>query len=345
MRYSFIPVLITAVLVVPVAPATAQSNSSGDSFLGLWNVDSMMNTAVNNIARRYNLNEQQKAYTQALMTKGVKDFLSKHEDDLRGLLTEMIAKQVSKEEVTEEMAKRWGDMAMPMFHDAKKAILENNMAWREVLNEDQRKIHDLDLRLMKGNFKQFEDRFQRWQNGEYLPGEMPIGPPRNSEAQTVTPPTPPQIVRQMKPDTWELYVQQFADRYKLDKGQRTSAVAILDDCRTRANQYLEANKAEMVKVDNELAEARRARPIDRDQLMQITRRSRELSAPVTTLYNEMKARLDKLPTENQRRETGETPAKSDIQEEKDDDASAEPAEAGDKADAAAKDAAGEEKPD
>lgn len=349
MRHALIAVIVTCLIVLPSAPAQAQNETSNDgSFLGLWNVDSMMNTAVKNIARRYNLNEQQEKYTQALMTRGVKEFLGKHEDDLRELLTEMIAKQVSKEEVTAEMAKRWGDMAMPMFHDAKKSILENNMAWREILNEDQKKIHDLDLRLMQGNFKQFEERFQRWQDGEHRPGEMPIGPARPADATAAQPTTPPQIVRQMKPDTWELYVQQFSDKYKLDKSQRTSASAILVDCRNRANQYLEANKTAMAGVDAELADARKTRPIDREALMDVTRRNRELSAPVTQLYNEMKERLDKIPTEAQRRAVGEAPSRAVTTTQpaaSDADDATKPQSTGDADDAPKEDSAGDEQED
>lgn len=282
------------------------SNNSAGNFLGLWNVDAMMNTAVKNISRRYNLDEKQEAYTQALMTRGVRDFLDKHEDDLRELIKEMLLEQGTNGDISPEMAKKWGDMALPMFYDAKESILKNNLEWREILNEDQRKIHDLDLRLMQGNFKVFEDRFKRWQDGNYAKGEMPIG----GNAQSVKPVTPtdrPQIVRQMLPDTWELYVRSFIAKYGLDESQSRAAMSILSDCRNRAKQHIEAHQGDKEKADAEFAEARAEKPINRERLKVASDMLKEINTPIAAMFNELKTRLDKLPTPAQRAAAGEEP--------------------------------------
>jgi len=278
----------------------AASASSGDgTTLGLWNVESMMDTAVKNISRRYNLSAEQERYTKALMARGVKEFLTKHEQDLRSLLQEILARQVGDQQVSPELAKRWGERALPMFYDARQAILDNNMEWREILNEDQKKVHDLDLRLMKGNFEFFEKRFQRWQTGEYQPGELPLGGDTRTTPRPVEP-SPAFIVRQMNPDTWELYVKKFITDYRLDESQKTAALAILKDCRDRAKQYLESRKEDKARIDGLLIEARKSQPIDREKLREGSEGLRELNKPVGQLFNELKERLDKIPTEAQR---------------------------------------------
>lgn len=300
----FVCVAAIGVLATTVArgqePVSSRP-SGGGSRLGLWDVEAMMEVAVKNISRRYNLNEQQEEYTRALMAKGVKGFLAEHEQDVRALLQEMLDKQFGSKEVTTETAKRWGEIALPMFYDAKKAIYDNNMEWREILNDDQKKIHDLDLRLMKGNFDAFEQRFERWKEGNYIKGELPFGSPSMPSAQQSTH-TPPQIVRRMSPDTWQLYVKKFIDTYALDESQKTAAFAILNDCRDRAQQYLDARKDELARVEALEMEWQKTR--DREKLRQANEGRRKLNEPVGNLFNELKERLEKIPTEAQRQAAG-----------------------------------------
>ena len=48
---------------------------------GFWNVSAILKMAVDNLGRRYNLNEEQKAYTSDMMTTRVTRFISEHQDE------------------------------------------------------------------------------------------------------------------------------------------------------------------------------------------------------------------------------------------------------------------------
>ena len=71
-----------------------------------------------------------------------------HETDLRTLMYEMVEFQQRRQLPPSETARQWSEMGKPIFRDARKAILDGNKEWREVLDEKQRARHDQDLDLL-----------------------------------------------------------------------------------------------------------------------------------------------------------------------------------------------------
>src|SRR5262249_7980215 len=132
---------------------------------GLWNADIMMEAAVQQLARRYNLNKDQEAYTRKLLTTKVRAFLKEHETELRGLLTEAIDLQRSPAKADAKRMEDWATKAMPVFEAARTAILNGNKEWGDILNPDQKKIHKMDLDQMDGSFKDMDEKFTRWSKG------------------------------------------------------------------------------------------------------------------------------------------------------------------------------------
>src|SRR5262245_35722719 len=74
---------------------------------GLWNTDIMMEAAVQQLARRYNLNKDQEAYTRKLLTSRVRAFLKDHESELRSLLTEAIDLQRNPTRADSKRMENW----------------------------------------------------------------------------------------------------------------------------------------------------------------------------------------------------------------------------------------------
>ncbi len=90
------------------------------------------------------------------------------------------------------------------------------------------------------------------------------------------------------PDEWELYVQQFTKRCELTSTQANAAMSILKDLRTRAVQIEQFNKDRIAAAEQiKDPAARRAR-------------LKELRAPISRLFDELKKRLDGLLTAAQR---------------------------------------------
>ena len=91
---SFPTGLILACLFVNVAEAQSKIQPDNDPTdpTGLWDADVMMEQATINISRRYNLNDEQEAYTRQLLKSRTRAFLAEHEDDLRGMLKELFVR-------------------------------------------------------------------------------------------------------------------------------------------------------------------------------------------------------------------------------------------------------------
>lgn len=88
-------------------------------------------------------------------------------------------------------------------------------------------------------------------------------------------------------DSWERFVEAFCAKFELDEAQRASAMSILRDVQARRDQY-RTSHADELEAANQIDDARfRAERIE--QLMQ----------PIGSLYEELRSRLDRIPTSAQ----------------------------------------------
>jgi hypothetical protein len=98
-------------------------------------------------------------------------------------------------------------------------------------------------------------------------------------------------------DEWEKYVHGLCKKYEFDDAQKTNAFSILKDLRRRANQYRLSRADQFAQA--ELRTDAKARG---DEL-------KNLNRPVDALFDELKQRLESLPTLEQR-ERAKTAPKS-----------------------------------
>ena len=286
-------VLLTMGLVVP--SAFAQNNQAGP-LLGMWDIKTMTDQACVNIAKRYNLAPDQEVFTRALMAKNVKTWLSKHGKTFEKLLPEILKNGLAANEPPPpEMVKSWAARAKPMFDDAKSFILEGNKDWAEILNEDQKRIHQFDLEQMEPQFKAMDDQFARWEEGKWQKGDFifPQAQPANPQVAD-----DPAVVNPPREHFWKIYVDRYIERFNLNDAQKESAYGILADCRARATKYRESHQKEIDDATENMQEM--ARKKDTKGLAQSREELGVLNKPISDLFTELKTRLEKLPTEAQK---------------------------------------------
>lgn len=304
---SFRTALILACLFVTPARAQSKIQPENDPTdpTGLWDADVMMEQATINISRRYNLNQEQEAYTRQLLKSRTRAFLAEHEDDLRGMLKELFVQQLRGATPDSEQAQTWGHRAEPLLEAAKKAILDGNLEWRDVLDEKQRKIHDIDLRLMNKNFQMLEERFTRWSQGDFKPSDYLTARPapasgiRQRPRLSPTAPLKPSSVQRSE-DFWDIYVKKFIRDYDLDDAQRNSALAILKDMKEKVARVRKHSETERKAAQEALHQLIRDKA-DSQKLKEASRRMRLAHAPIAQLFEELRSRLARLPTEAQRK--------------------------------------------
>jgi hypothetical protein len=298
-----------AAVVVQVAAmgqAPAQPDRPNVNRTPAWNPELMMDIYVKALTRQYNLSPDQEEYTRKLLTKRVKDFLQDHETDLRTLMFEMLEFQQKRQLPPADVARQWAEMGKPIFKDARKAILDGNKEWHEILNDAQRKRHDSDMAMLERQFKQMEERLNDWGNGEIKPEHFyPVGSrgPGVTDSQAWTTAKPE--------DTWEMYLRMFVIRYALDASQKETAQSVLRECRDRADAYREKHKAEFDDITakmKELRESHAKENVTKESLDaarkahdQLREKKTELEKPISEgIFNEFKQRLDQIPTKEQK---------------------------------------------
>jgi hypothetical protein len=179
-------------------------------------------------------------------------------------------------------------------------IFRGNMEWREVLNEEQKKLHDRDLNQMTKWFENVEGGLDRWAGGDVRPADV-AG--RLSKR--------PQAVRVGRmEDAWDYYVRHFIQMYQLDEGQQQVAYSILRDLKTKANRYRESHKERFDQIEAEKAKIEEARPkeMSKDErdayfkrYAELNRQRERAEKPLADLFDQLRRQLETIPTADQRR--------------------------------------------
>jgi hypothetical protein len=282
-------------------PDTSKKNPYAGSPL-TWSVEPIIDNYVSQMTRYYNLTKDQEEYTRQLLTQRVKRFLNDYESDVRALFTEYWYLQFKGEMPTPEQAKDLARRGGPLIAAMKKEILDGNQKWREILDEKQQKIHDRDLEQMTKVFDDLDDKINRWSKGDVQ--QKDFGPSRQPDIGGPPPkPMPPE-------DAWEFKVRSFIAEYSLDAGQRETAQSILRELKGEATRYRERNKEKLTALNARLQEIYKSGPItDPDDRKQAAEKVKKLNEEINTierpiredLWRQLLARLDRIPTDEQRR--------------------------------------------
>ena len=108
------------------------------------------------------------------------------------------------------------------------------------------------------------------------------------------------------PDEWSAYVDAFIKRYQLDEGQQSAARRILRTLQDQRDQYMRRHKSKLEEV-----EQHRAAATTDEAREKVADEARRLQEPIDRMFENLKERLDKLPTRKQRQEAAAKDAAHD----------------------------------
>ncbi len=281
-------------------PRTTQKNST-DEIKQFWDPAKIMEIAVNNLAKRYSLNDEQKAYTNEMMTTRVTQFLEKHQDEIWPLLRELVYHQRTGEPPSSDIAKDLGPRVLKIIEEAKKEIYESNREWRKSLTDEQKKVHDFDMNQMDKTFAAMRQNFTQWSDGTPKSTNI-FPPPPTGVRQPGAPPKPDAGIPTKAPQDQPVrlvshfaqYVKQFIEDYELTADQIETANSILREIEGRAKNHEQAKAKEIAAVKEGLAKEK-----DLKKLRSLKQQQRELTQPLDDLFAELKKRLDSIPEKAQ----------------------------------------------
>jgi len=285
----------------PKTDESIQNLATGDKAT----VERIMDTAVNNIARRYNLSQKQTDKTREIMYREVTRFLRDHEDQVWPLIRDFLSqKGLGQPPNDVEEMKRIGKAAGPMMELIQEAIIRGNQEWRRYLTEEQKVMHDYDMAEIDHTFEKIDENLDRWAQGDTgAGGVFPPPPPPN--AGPAQPPRPPddeelkaEIVTFEPKRLFDAFVENFIKQYRLDESQIDAARSILAEYKSKAVDFKNAKKSELRVIGAKWLAAQEAG--NRKLLLEAEAEQKELLAPVHALLGEMQDRLTSLLTTSQK---------------------------------------------
>jgi hypothetical protein len=301
-----VAICVLLITVWAARPAQAQKDR-GNPLVGsplFWKTEDVVDVYVRAISRYYNLTEKQTEYTQKFMTQRIKRFMDQYETDVRGMMHELAEYQLNRQLPPAEMAKEFAGRATPIVEAIREEIMDGTMTWRRILNEDQKKIHDRDLKILENEFKRYNTALDRWSRGEVTDTDLPGFRGRGTGP----------IIIQKPEDAWRSYVRAFKRNYYLDRSQQEVADSILRELIQEATKYREANKEAFAQLNAALdAFSSAPRTSDKEERKQrqqefrkLYQRKEALEQKISVdMFNRLKAQLEKIPTVDQRKQREE----------------------------------------
>lgn len=290
---------LTAVFLGIALSLTADAGQKGSRSIDLtrsvaeYTVGNIVDQAVVNIGRRYNLNNDQLEKTGLIMKTRVNDFLKEHEVEVWPAIRGLLANRTPPE--NEADLKRLGASARRLAKIAHRAVKDGNAEWRKILTAEQKKTHDYDLAELDKTFAKMDQNFGAWENGQ--PTEDTVFPPRprptgSPAAGPSTPSRPPEGLPSGEKNPFELsvfdtFVERFIKEYELDKAQIEIALSILKETKAKAGDVMAKITAQRsMAIAEDDPKKRRAADAEWKKLIE----------PVYQLFAEMNGRLRGLLT-------------------------------------------------
>lgn len=159
-------------LAVGTAQAQDRSGRAGIDAV-MDNIDLLIDNYARFLVKKYELDAEQAEYTGKLLRERAHGFLDEHEDEVRNLVGEMFEARINGgANLTQDDVTAWGRRAAPLFNQAKKIISDGNADWREILTDEQKRIHDEDLALMHESFDTTQSQIDAMVTGDMTVGEF-----------------------------------------------------------------------------------------------------------------------------------------------------------------------------
>ena len=304
-RRAFCLITIVTGLALP-ATAGAEEKSLGSIDLtrpaAEHTVERIVDQAVINIGRRYNLNNDQLEKTGQIMKTYVNGFLKEHEEEIWPAIRELLASNL-KPPKTEADLRRLGASARKLAKLAHKAVKDGNAEWRKILTDEQKKTHDFDLAELDKTFAQMDQNFGSWEDGQSTADNPIFGNNRDRVARTQkSPPTPPRppaglprgTTEPFELSVFDIFVEGFIKNYELDAAQIESARSILKEIKANARNFQANNKDKFAEIEKARNKAMKDK--DAKKIREADARRKKLIEPVYQLFADMEGRLKGLLT-------------------------------------------------
>ncbi len=285
-----------------------------------WDYTGRFNKFATLIAKRYRLDKTQELTFRAQMMWESFDFFMNHAPALIEQGRDIVETRRQGRPFTADQIARWAGGSLPMVADWHERLSRISEKMLGRLRPDQIGLVEKDLRHWNRRLDDVGELLARWEQGGWTPHDWglenhPDYRPKNIRK----PPTRrnPDAAGGAGPDDeardalfelaqdesrWDKYVRDFIARYKLDAAQQTTALDILAQLKATASQFRQSRADVLAKRGQLIAQTE-----DAQEKARFVKQRENVLARIRALFDQLKTRLEPLPTTSQRRaaESGE----------------------------------------
>lgn len=312
-------VLVSAAAGQTTPPPLPEATPVASPAPGVWPtpelIDGLVRRVAADVAAEYDLSEAQQAAVEQQMVTRWSSFLEGNRRELEPLVTEYLEARFAIHPPTADQVAEWAARAMPVYNRLRQNIESAEGEMRTLLDDAQRARFDAATAERRGQLNAVEGQLKRWSVGKFNEAEWWVPPAQRAPAATAdrTGPAapspspdpasdlPPRLAEEFS--AWQRYVQEFCDRFALDRAQRNAADSILRELTARAIDHAQRHRERIAALEERIntGAGEPDAAFDRELV--------ELYGPIDRMFAELAGRIDKLPTEGQRRqvEAAQTP--------------------------------------
>jgi hypothetical protein len=276
-----------------------------------WDIAGRITAFTDSMTGRYGLSPDQANRFQASFLHESTGFLLRHGPALFAQGHEALQARANGIPYTADQVARWSKDAEPLFRDIAQSVDRLSTELEAGLDDDKKEILKKDLARYNERQQVVERMSASWAKGEWdaaqwgmdndpiqmgrtkarTPDETAESPAVGATPRPAAPPPLPPQVREFvipsrwidhDPATWIAIVLEVRDRYQFDAGQMSTAWSVHGELVERAAAYAKTRGDELSGVP-------------------VAERSRhEAFRPIRELFDELRDRLEAIPTSSQR---------------------------------------------
>jgi len=209
-----------------------------------------------------------------------------------------------------QQVQEWSEKLYPLSKKYFKKTMIRTMKINSILTDEQKKEFKKEIDELELKSAELTGILDRWKSGDIKVEELKkhFGPEEPSEKEDLENDPDLKMYSASSYDYWELYVKTFIEAFELDKGQQTMAYSILRDMKLKADTFRKDHAgeyAEAQKQINELSNCKTSDKVDGRNVMEVLaerkKKLQDIDKPLLDMFEELKDRLMKVPTDAQRK--------------------------------------------
>lgn len=277
--------------------------------------------SISQMKPRYDLDEPQAEEMQEIIQRRLMKFAQENAVLNRDMLELMMATMIENDgRFPKEEAKKFAEMAQRFTPKFKELITHTSAEIGMKMNVTQRLKYTADVGIFAAGFVIFENRMKRWEEGKIGDYANPFFDPADKDPSKIeSEPRDPNeseehrkarkeveawLGGQMNPDErWQEYLDHTTLYYGFTETQKTSAAAILKECRERAKAIKTPEWQAAVKENRVVRRLTMGTPDEVSRgpwMVAIEDAYERLMKPMNDLNDEFRRRLNDLPDSAQR---------------------------------------------